>query len=158
MTATLLGPSARPMVALGGDTAWRHRIIRGIHCSFQWLDLSAEGMEPTNPCLCLFRPDKMAQGAYVIPQQNAYRYGHPDGTPTQHLLTAAFAATQKIGFDVRDRQAIRQVIDIIIESLPDLIGMPSEPPADSDVIVKEAVRGIEATARVNGRTVHEELL
>lgn len=154
----LLGPNARPMVCLGGEGAWRTRTIKGIFCSFQWIDCSAEGMETANPCMVLFRPGSMAQGAYVIPQQNAHRYGHRDGTPTQHLLTAGFAAAEMLGFDMRDRQAVKTIIDIIIEGLPDLILMPSEPPNGSSAILKEAIRGIEATVRVNGKKLHEELL
>lgn len=157
-SVTLLGPNARPMVCIGGANAWKTRTIKGIMCSFQWLDLSAEGLETANACMCLFNPSRTMAGAYVIPQQNAYMYGHRDGTPTQYLLTAGFAAAQQLGFDMRDKSAIRQIIDIIIEGLPDLILMPSEPPNNSEIIIKEAVRGIEATARINGKVIHEELL
>jgi hypothetical protein len=146
------------MACLGGEGAWKQRTIKGIFCSFQWLDLSADGLETTNPCMVLFRPGSMGGGAYVVPQQNAHRFGHRDGTPTQHLLTASFAAAQQLGFDMRDKQAIRQVVDIVIEGLPDLILMPSEPPNGSSAIMKELVRGIEASVKVNGRKVYEELL
>jgi hypothetical protein len=154
----LLGPTAKPMVCLGGASSWRSRTIKGIFCSFQWLDLEADGFDRCTPCMCLYRPGSMDRGAYVIPQINAYRFGHRDGTPTQHLLTASFAAAEKLGFDMRDRSAIRTIIDIVIEGLPDLICMPSEPPDSTDVIVKHAIQGIEATARVNGKKIYEELL
>jgi hypothetical protein len=162
---TLLGPSARPMVALGGASAWKTRTIKGITCSFQWLDLSGHVLDPAsgacgeqvNACMCLFRPGSLA-GAYVIPQQLAYLYGTKDGTPTAHLLTAAFGAAQKLRYDMRDRMAVRNVIDIIIEGLPDLILMPSEAPNDPAVILRNAIKGIEASAKVNGRVVHEEVL
>lgn len=160
MTAalSLLGPSARPMVALGGANAWKTREIKGVHCSFQWLDLSASGMEQTNPCMCLYRPRGGDRGAYVIPQQNAFEFGTREGNPTSHLGTSAFAAAEMLGFDLRDKYAIRTIIDIIIEGLPDLILMPSEPPASSDAIIKRAILGIEAQARVNGKTVIQEVL
>lgn len=159
MGIALLGPNARPMVGLGGTEAWKQRTIGGITCSFQWIDLSASGGEPANACMCLFNPNRtMKPGAYVIPQQNAYEYGTKSGHPTAHLFASAFALAEQLGFDMRDRSAIRKAIDIIIEGLPDLILMPSEPPNSPDVILREAVRGIEATARVNGKVVHQEVL
>ena len=160
---SLLGPTARPMVGLGGASAWKQRTIKGILCSFQWLDLRPHGFEdiPEHAnvaCMCLFRPSSIDRGAYIVPQPHAYLYGDKRGNPTQHLLTAGFAAAETLGFDMRDKMAIRQIIDIIIEGLPDLILMPSEAPDNSDAIVKRAVQGIEATAKLNGRTVHEEVL
>ncbi len=155
----LLAPSARPLVALGGDNAWKQRNIRGITCSFQWLDLSAEGFESANACMCLFNAYRnMDKGAYVIPQQHGFLFGTREGNPTAHLATTAFSAAQQLGFDMRDKSAIRQIIDIIIEGLPDLILMPSEPPDAPEVIVENAVKGIEATAKLNGKIIHQELL
>lgn len=158
---TLLGPSARPMVALGGNNAWKQRTIQGVVSSFQWLDLSGYGspFESANAAMCLFNPRRnMDRGAYVIPQQNAFLFGTREGNPTPHLATSAFAAAQQLGFDMRDRSAVRKIMDIIIEGLPDLILMPSTPPNSTEVIVRDAVLGIEAVARVNGVKVHEELL
>lgn len=162
----LLGPNARPMVGLGGTEAWRQRTIKGITCSFQWIDLSGTFINSTgamgesaNACMCLFNATRRAKaGAYVIPQQNAYQFGDRNGHPTTHLLSAGFALAQHLGFDMRDKMAIRQAIDIIIEGLPDLILMPSEPPNAPEVILKEAIRGIEATVKVGGKTVHQEVL
>lgn len=163
--ATLLGPSARPMVQLGGAIAWKTREIKGIYIAFQWLDLRRHGFEDTVdhacvPCMCLFRPGSMNKGAYIVPQPLAFQFGDRKGNPTSHLFTSAMLAAQQIGFDMRDKQAYKAIIDIIIEGLPDLILMPSEPPADHEAFGKTArvIVGIEATAKINGKTVHEELL
>lgn len=159
MSIALLGPNARPMVGLGGDGAWKQRTIAGITCSFQWIDLTGQGLEQANACMCLFNPNRgMKPGAYVIPQQHAYLFGTKSGHPTAHLFSSSFALAEQLGFDMRDKSAIRKAIDIIIEGLPDLILMPSEPPNAPEVILREAVRGIEAVARVNGKVVHEEVL
>jgi hypothetical protein len=161
---TLLGPNARPMVAIGhGPGVWKSRSIRGILCSFQWIDLTAQGYPDNDdnrcmPCLVLMRPASSDKGAYVIPQPNAFEYGDNKGNPTPYLMTAAFAAAQQLGFDMRDRSAIKHVIDIIIEAIPDLVLMPSAPPDSLDAIVKNHVHGIEAVAKINGKTIHSELL
>lgn len=160
---TLLGPTARPMVALGGASAWRQRTIRGILCSYQWLDLRpfTGDQSPENAnvaCMCLFRPGSADRGAYIVPQANAFQYGDNRGNPTAHLATAAFSAAQQLGFDMRDKQAVMQVMTIILEGIPDLIDMPSEAPNNAETIIKHAVQGIEARAKVNGKTIHEEIL
>lgn len=157
MRATLLGPTARPMVCIGGKGAWKTRTIKGIFCSFQWVDLTSEGLGAANACMVLINPNSMDRQAYVIPQERAYLYGHKDGTPTQHLITAAFAAADKLGVGI-NRSSIRNVVDIIIDGLPDLVLMPSEPPNHSDILIEHAIHGIEARAKINDRTVAEEVL
>lgn len=162
-TTTLFGPNARPMVALGGASAWRQRNLRGIVCSYQWLDLRPHGAEDTPEnanvaCMCLFRPGSLERGAYIVPQPNAFHYGDNRGNPTPHLAKAAFLAAQQLGFDMRDKHAIRQVMTVILEGIPDLIDMPSEAPNNVETVARKAIQGIQASAKVNGKTVHEELL
>jgi hypothetical protein len=157
MSTTLLGPSARPMVCIGGGGAWKTRTIKGIFCSFQWVDLSADGLDKANACMVLLNPRSMDKTAYVIPQQRAFEYGHKDGSPTQHLLTCAFQAAADLGLSI-NRSTVRAIIDIVIEGLPDLILMPSEPPDSPEVVIRNAVLGIEAAAKVNGKTMYEEVL
>lgn len=160
---SLLGPNARPMVQLGGGLAWKTRTIKGIYISFQWIDLRGHGFENTLDhacvaCMCLMRPDSMKKGAYVVPQPHAFLFGDKKGNPTAHLFASAMEAAQQIGFDMRDKQAYKAIIDIIIEGLPDLILMPSEPPETHEAHTMRPVVGIEATAKINGKKIHEELL
>lgn len=167
MTAapSLLGPNARPVVQIGGDAAWKSRYFRasGIICSFQWIDLRQHGFEDTQdhacvPCMVLLRPGSTSKGAHVIPQPHAYLYGTRKGHPTAHLGTSAFDACVSLELDTSSRQNVRAVIDIIIEGLPDLVCMPSEPPDSLDAVLKKHTHGIELTARINGKKIHEELL
>jgi hypothetical protein len=161
--SSILGPTARPFVQLGGANAWKTRVIKGVHCSFQWIDLRKWGFEDTPDhaavaCMCLFRPSSMESVPYVIPQPQAFLFGDNKGNPTAHLFTSAAAALEGLGYDVRDKAAWKAMVDIIIEGLPDLILMPSEPPENSDVIVKKAVMGIEMRATMNGKVLREEVL
>lgn len=151
--ASILGPSGMPMVELAGERAWRVRTIGDIVCSFQWLDIGEE--EPA-PCMALFPANRrMDVAAYVIPQRNAYAYADSNGNPTRELLGSAFKAAIHMGFHP-DQTTVRRIIDVIVEGMPDLIEMPSEQPAALEV--RKVLHGIEATAKVNGRTIHEELL
>jgi hypothetical protein len=152
------------MVQLGGAIAWKTRQIRGIYCSFQWLDLRGHGFENTTehaaiPCMCLFRPAVQSAAAVIIPQHMAFMYGTPKGEVTEHLLQRVRDEwVDDLAFGRADRNAMRTIADIVIEGLPDLICMPSEPPETSDVIVKAPILGIEASASMNGHVIHQEVL
>lgn len=149
------------MVELGGERAWRQRVIGDIVCSFQWLDLRAAGDTTADgapePCMCLFPAfRRMETGAYTIPMRNAYAYVDSKGNPTPQLLKSAALAAETLGFDMHDRSSIHRMLDIICEGIPDLIDMPLEQPAALEV--RKHRLGIEVTARACGQDLHSEIL
>lgn len=154
---TILSPTGQPLVMIGGERAWKQRVIRDIVCTFQWLDRPDIDPEGPHPCLVLHRRNATQDhGVYVIPQRNAYAYAEPDGTPTPQLLGTAFKATMELGFHP-DQSTVHRVIDIIVEGIGDLVAMPSSQP-DALNTRRHGIYGIEASAKINGRTIHEELL
>lgn len=154
MSASVLGPSGSKFVELGGERAWLQRTIGEFTCSFQWLDLD-DGEEP-QPCMCIFKASRMLDVVpYVIPQRNAYAFADKSGGPSPHAIGAAFKACVTMGtFPSND--TVRKLLDIIVEGIPDLIRMPSDQMVGLDV--KRTFYGMEATAKINGRTVREEVL
>lgn len=156
MSGSILGPSGRPMVELGGERAWLQRVKGDIVCSFQWLQLDELDPDAPIPCMCLFPTvRRMETGAYVIPQRNAYAYATNRGGPTPALLASAFQAAQDLGF-FPDKTTVTRVMDIVLEGLPDLIRMPSEQPHSLDVARRRL--GIEASVTINGKTYREDVL
>lgn len=159
--SSILGPSGTPMVELGGERAWRQRVIGDIVCSFQWLDLRAAGDESADgqpePCMVLFPAHRrMDVGAYTIPMRNAFAYVDRKGNPTPQLLKTSALAAETLGFDMNDRASITRMLDIICEGIPDLIDMPTEQP--SALEIKKYQMGIEVTARAAGKDMHSEVL
>jgi hypothetical protein len=153
MSASILGPRGTPMVELAGDRAWLKRTIGDFVCSFQWIDI---GEETPSACMALFPANRhMDVAAYVIPQRNAWAYADNRGEPTRDLVGAAFKAVVHMGL-FPDRMTVKRVIDIIVEGLPDLVKMPSEQP--QSLHVARALLGIEASAEINGKRFHEEVL
>lgn len=158
---SILGPSGTPLVELGGERAWRQRVIGDVVASFQWLDLRASGDHTADgqpePCMTLFPAHRrMDTGAYIIPQRNAYAYVDNKGNPTPQLLKSSALAAEALGFDMNDRSAITRMLDIICEGMPDLIDMPSEQPGALEV--RKHRMGIEVTARAAGKELHSELI
>jgi hypothetical protein len=99
---------------------------------------------------------KLDAGAYAIPQDNAYEYVQSNGRPTGYLMSAALKALVTLGYLHTDKAAWHRIVDAIVEGLPDLIRMPSEQPGQLDL--KRIVHGIEATARVGGQIIHQEVV
>ena len=152
--SAIMGTSGQSWVELGGDRTWGQQRVKGdIVCSFQWLQA---GKKEPQACMVLFPATiKLDGGAYAIPQENAYEYVASDGNPTPHLMVAAFNAAQSMGF-YADQSTVFRIVDIIADGLPDLIRMPSDQPVSLDI--KAPAIGIEATAKVNGITVHQEVI
>jgi hypothetical protein len=159
---SILGPNGTPMVELGGERAWRKRVIGDIVVSYQWIDLRAHGdtnaEDGPEPCMCLYPAHRRLEvGAYTIPQRNAWAYADSKtGQPSEQLYRTAHRAAGDLGFDKNDKQAFFRVLDVICEGIPDLIDMPSEQPSALDL--RRHLLGIEAAAKVNGQTIHQELI
>lgn len=149
----ILGPRGQNWVALGGERCHKQWVKGDIVATLQWLDI---GKKDPSACLVLFPATlKLDGGAYAIPQENAWEYADNKGNPTPHLLVAAHNATVSMGF-FPDKATVFRVVDLIVEGLPELVRMPSDQPAAFDI--KRAVHGIEATAKINGHIVHQEVL
>lgn len=151
--SSLLSPSGQTWVELGGERVYDQRIKGDITITLQWLMV---GKPEPSACMVLFPTvPKMDGGAYAIPQDNAYEYADSNGNPTPYLMTAALNAATSMGF-YPDEFTVFRIVDIIIENLPDLIRMPSDQPQRLDI--QKPVMGIEATAKVAGQVVREEVI
>jgi hypothetical protein len=152
----ILGARGTPLVQIGGDRAWREFTKGDIVASLQWLDRADIDPEGPHPCLIL-RPlyRKEDAGVYVIPQRNAHAYANRDGSPTAHALGASFKAAIEMGF-FPDESTTYRILDVIHEVMPDLIRMPTMQP--NALEVKRAVRGIEISASIAGKTVAQEVV
>ena len=153
--SSILTPRGQTWVEIGGERSWGEQRVQGdIAVSYQWLNIP--GQRDPQPCMVLFPTVmKMDGGAYAIPQANAHEYGDRRGNPTPYLLTAAYNAAQTMGF-FPDQFTVFRIVDIIIDALPDLVRMPSDQPARLDI--KAPTIGIEATAKVNGQAIHQEVI
>lgn len=161
---TLLGPNARPIVAIGhGPGVWKQRHIGGILCSFQWVDGRQHGLPDTEdnaclPCMVLMRPSSTEKGAYLIPQASAYAWANSStGGPSAEFTGTVFKVLMQLEIEP-SRGAVHKMFDLILEAIPDLVDMPSEPPGSLDALVKTEQRGIEAKVTINGQVVHTEVL
>ena len=150
----LLGVSGRKMVEIGGKKVWEQRVKGDICISYQYLMV---GGKEAQACMVLHPViPKLDGGAYAVPQENAYEYVDTKGNPTPYLHAAAFNSAVSMGF-FPDKSTVWRIVDIIVDGLPDLIRMPSDAP-NKDYDVEKMIRGIQATVKVNGQVMREELI
>jgi hypothetical protein len=151
----ILGTSGRPIVEYGGDSAWLVRTKGDVVCSFQWLDVNDESGED-QAAMCFYPVVKKADGgAFAILQNCAHLYATRKGHATPHTMGAAFKYCMATGAHP-DKATIFRVMDIILESLPDLQKMPSSKPIGWTRA--QPIQGIEIAVKVDGKTFHEALI
>ena len=153
--STILGPSGSKLVEFGSQKAWLLRQKGDVIASFQWMDIGHESGEP-QACMCLFPANRTHEtGAYVLPQEEAYRMATNKGNPTPHTMGAAFKYCSITG-KFPDKSTVHRVMDVILENLPDLINMPNSQPLG--LHAKKAIQGVEVSLKVNDKVAHEVLI
>jgi hypothetical protein len=152
--SSILSPRGQTWVELGGERCWKEPHTKGdIVVAFQWLET---GGQVPGACMVLYPViPKLHGGAYAIPQENAHEYLKANGDPTPAMLTCAFNAAQQMGF-FPDESTVFRIVDAIYEGMGDFLRMPSEQPGSFDL--KRTVLGIEATAKIGGRVIHQEVV
>jgi len=134
-------------ILIGGNRAWKVRKHGDIGVSFQWVN--------GDPAMILFPAAKSlpGAGAYVIPIDSAHKYADSvTGAPTHWLIQQSLVAAAQLGFAGTDTFAARKIADVIVDSMPDLIGMPPEPQSFNEA--RAAAIG-EMAIKMDGRTIHE---
>lgn len=156
MSASILGPNGQRMVELGGERAWLTRTKGDIVVSYQWIQIDDIDREAPVACMVMFPGARhMDTAAYVIPQKNAHEYATSRGEQSPALMGMAFKAALHMGF-FPDDSTVHRIMDIVLDGIADLIRMPSEQPGSLNI--KRMVMGIEASASMNGRVLHQEVL
>ena len=134
-------------IEIGGEKAWRIYRRGDIGVAFHWIN--------GEPAMVLFpahRPVKSA-GAYVIPLDALHKYVNSNGYPDpRYCMQAALKAAEVMCMSP-DKMTAMRIIDAILDSAPDLVDMPPEPPNLTEKAVKEAIG--EMTIKVDGETVKE---
>lgn len=137
----LIGLTQMP-VTLGGEKAYKQRVIGDIVCAFQWVN--------EEPAMVLFPKIKrtLTNGAYVLCLSAAYKYAN-----VHYLVSQSFAAAKQLGFE-DSKFSAHQIADIIIEGLPDLLEMPPMPTQEQKL--GQAIG--EMLIKVDGQVIkHEEI-
>ena len=93
---------------------------------------------------------------YVIMEPAAYLYADDNGHPTHRLAESAAKAAEVLGLD-QTTSAVHKIMNVIVDGLPDLVSMPSEPPRE---VAKAAIGEVKLMADgklIAGQEIREEV-
>lgn len=93
---------------------------------------------------------------YCIMESASYLYADEFGNPTHRLAASASKAAEVLGLD-QTGSAVRKLIDIIVDGLPDLIRMPSSPPTEYANAAIGEVKIMADGKLIGGEEIREEV-
>lgn len=91
---------------------------------------------------------RVASRPVAIPDKFAHLLAEPDGGPTDYLMQMASAYAVAMGYEVTDYFTPLEIIDIVLDRIPDLIELAPE-------MERPVEEGIEYKIKIDGTTVAE---
>ena len=134
-------------VMLGGEKAWKQRVVGDVVLSYQWVN--------EEPAMVLFAKNPpIGAGAYIIGLSAIHKYVNSDGYPNvDYLIPQATEAARHIGLGTL-AISVRNVADAILDGAEDLVRMPPEPQGLNEEKLREAIG--KATIKVDGTTIYQD--
>ena len=140
MSSTILSNSGLPLRAFGGPDAWK------VYESGDYM-VSIETVEGEPACVLWPKLGDINAGAYAVCLSAFPYWLHEDGRPTQQAWTMARTGLERMGREVTLRELVA-VMSVVIDAYPWVARMPPKKAGKRDALY-------EATAQVNGKTLHE---
>lgn len=109
----ILGAQGRPFIQLGGEFARNIRSRGDLVVAFQYVN--------TEPALVIWSSTRKA-GAFAICLSVAHEY-----LDDRYLIFQSMAAAHQIGYHPSDKDTVKKLADLIMDSLDELVKMPPEP-------------------------------
>jgi len=93
---------------------------------------------------------------YCIMESAAYLYADESGNPTRRLIESAAKASEVLCLN-QTTSSVRKIVDVIVDGLPDLVKMPSEPPNEVAKAAIGELKLMENGKLVAGQEIREEI-
>lgn len=104
---------------VGGPRAWKVAKKGNVVRAYHWVN--------GEPAMVLFPAQKkIGAAAFVICLSAAHLYARADGYPTEYLVKQSITAAKVMAMDT-ERSTLRNIADVILDGMEDLIKMPPEP-------------------------------
>jgi hypothetical protein len=144
--SSLLHASGREMVMLGGFVYEQHT-TGDIISEYKWVN--------GEPVMLLYKRILGSNTqAYMIELKDAHEFAMSNGNASKALLQTYCKDAAKALRAENDKATIFRLIDIILNGLPILIGMPPEP-KEQEVANRPTSGNDEMELKLNGKTVCE---
>lgn len=124
--------------------------LRKAHCSRAYGDLLAVWSWIDDGRALFLIPHRRARAPwFIVLEAAAHEWNDQDPAMLMQVIARAVKACDVLGVDPTPRNA-RRIIGIVNDALPDLIRMPSSPPADTRPVIGQVI------LRANGQEVGGE--
>jgi hypothetical protein len=145
----LLHASGKRMVMLGGDV-YEQRTKGDVVYEFKWV-----GGEPV---MLIYKRTLGANSpAYMIEMNDAHLFAQSNGYATKELMSKyCHDAAKAVGCE-HDKATIFRMIDVIVDGVDILLGMPPEPKA-IEIANRPSSGNDELTIKIDGQTVAETMV
>ena len=147
MKSSILHPSGKKMVMLGGLVFDQREGTNGVVSEFKWVD--------GEPVMLLYKRTLGNNSpAFLIELNDAHRFARSDGYGTKALMSElAQGACAALG-DPNDKSLLFSIITAILDGIPDLLKMPPEP-SEQEIANRFSSGNDELSIKVDGKTVME---
>lgn len=116
---TMLGPSGKQLLAIGGEYAWKQFIKGDVMITLQWIN--------DDPSICLFPAvPRIKPSAYVIGLSALFKYVESDGHPTRYMMEKSIDMAHALGFKPGKDICFR-IMEMVLDAAQDLVHMPPTP-------------------------------
>ena len=142
---TMLGPSGKQLLAIGGEYAWKQFIKGDVMVTLQWIN--------NDPSICLFPAvPRIKPSAYVIGLSALHKYVESNGHPTRYMMAQSIKMAECLGFQPGKDVCFR-IMEMVLDAAQDLVMMPPTP----EIVVKseKAPPVGELTIKRDGETIME---
>jgi hypothetical protein len=122
-----------------GKLVHRQRQIKGFTVSFEWCR-DPDNRKRVESCIAIWSNsvNKAEAGAWVITRRGIMRFSDQHNRPTTYAFVEARAALPVLGLDTTDLE-MRRLVDVVMDSIDDLVQMPLAPPAAKKALKRAAM-------------------
>lgn len=139
----LLNADGLPVVRFGGAHAHKQRTVKGYVVSFEWcMDPDDKHHRRVEPCIAIWSDGLSREGAWVITRRGVMGFCDQHNRPTPKCFREAAEALPMLGYMALHNEIIR-LVDVVMDSVDDLVQMPSAPRALKEQLKGETIWEIE---------------
>lgn len=158
----LLSPDGRPMFSAGGNHAWKTAVFKGFVISLEWV---GEGRK-AYPAMVIWPASNIlvtgeGHGMWCISRRcitDFVGFNSHDkctGGPSEHCFREARQALAILGKDPNDKEALVDLVDVVVKYAPELVHMPVTPKAIRKQLDNDPMWDITAKSKATDKIIEE---
>lgn len=142
------------VMTVGGDQALRTRTVRGFTVSFEWIR-DPHRRKPEAAVVIWPALRKTDGGVWAVTRRAVSKFTDPQNRPMPQAFVEAAQALEIMGMDSLVKADVARLVDVLMDSLDELIQMPATPASVKQDLAPEPMFTIERKEFRTGRVLTE---